>query len=126
MSSPALLYILAGSLAASLVLARIRTEEGEDFRTQPRDEWPAGMSNAPSPYILYGPHGYKTFAHSRCQEVRFNLFRDVGFNLIILRYQQQRFHLERSKEIGFFKSMSTATMANLLVPTLPIFAQKLG
>ena len=23
----------------------------------------------PSPYILYGPHGYNTFTHSRCQEV---------------------------------------------------------
>ena len=23
----------------------------------------------PSPYIIYGPHGYRTFAHSRCQEV---------------------------------------------------------
>ena len=24
---------------------------------------------APSPYILFGPHGYQTFPHSRCQEV---------------------------------------------------------
>ena len=23
----------------------------------------------PSPYILYGPHGYQTYPHSRCQEV---------------------------------------------------------
>ena len=64
-----LLYILAAGLAAGLALARVRTEEGEDFRSQPKDEWPAGQSAAPSPYILYGPHGYQTFPHSRCQEV---------------------------------------------------------
>ena len=22
-----------------------------------------------SPYVLYGPHGYATYQHSRCQEV---------------------------------------------------------
>jgi len=69
MAQTPLLYILAAAVAAGLSLARVKTEEGEDFRTQPRDEWPAGSSAAPSPYILYGPHGYKTFPHSRCQEV---------------------------------------------------------
>ena len=46
-----------------------RLEEGEDFRTQPNDEWPQQGEEAPSPYILYGPHGYQTYPHSRCQEV---------------------------------------------------------
>ena len=32
-----------------------------------RDEWP--RTKTPNPYILYGPHGYKTYPHSRCQEV---------------------------------------------------------
>merc|ERR1712098_472064 len=63
---PTLLYILAWGLGQAL--ARVRTQEGEDFRTQPRDEWPAQQA-APSPYILYGPHGYRTFPHARCQEV---------------------------------------------------------
>lgn len=43
----------------------------EDYRSQPRDEWPVPPATEapPSPYIVYGPHGYRTFAHSRCQEV---------------------------------------------------------
>merc|ERR1719308_319537 len=67
MGKSPLLYILAWAVAG-LAVARLRTQEGEDFRTQPRDEWPKQQA-APSPYILYGPHGYKTFPHSRCQEV---------------------------------------------------------
>ena len=46
-----------------------RLEEGENFRVQPRDEWPEEGKEAASPYILFGPHGYRTYPHSRCQEV---------------------------------------------------------
>ena len=28
-----------------------------------------GPQSPPSPYIIYGPHGYRTFPHSRCQAV---------------------------------------------------------
>merc|ERR1719233_1433543 len=66
MGNTPLLYILAWAVAG-LAVARMRNQEGEDFRTQPRDEWPKQQAApAPSPYILYGPHGYKTFPHSRC------------------------------------------------------------
>ena len=27
------------------------------------------QNNSVSPFILYGPHGYGTYSHSRCQEV---------------------------------------------------------
>jgi len=50
----------------------IRLEEGENFKDQPETEWPQQQQEAedvPSPYILYGPHGYQTYPHSRCQEV---------------------------------------------------------
>merc|ERR1719474_401760 len=102
------------------------------------------MSNAPSPYILYGflqesgQKKAKIFAHSQemngRQECQTLLLLTSSMALMgtkhsltpgVKRYQQRKFHSERSKEIGFFKSMSTATMANLLVLTLPIFAQKL-
>jgi len=47
------------------------TQEGEDFQEEgqegPRGQ--QGNSDHVSPYILYGPHGYNTFTHSRCQEV---------------------------------------------------------
>lgn len=84
-----LLYILAAGLAAGLALARVRTEEGEDFRSQPKDEWPAGQSAAPSPYILYGPHGYQTFPHSRCQEVSITVPLN-RLSVSLPRYQPQR------------------------------------
>merc|ERR1711872_216666 len=46
------------------------TQEGEDFQEEGQ-EGPRGQGNSDhvSPYILYGPHGYNTFTHSRCQEV---------------------------------------------------------
>ena len=52
-----------------ILYIKIRLEEGENFRAQPRDEWPEGGEEAASPYILFGPHGYRTFPHSGCQEV---------------------------------------------------------
>jgi len=64
--------ILLSTVALALAwgwVVTIRLEEGEDFRTQPDDEWPQQGEEAPSPYILYGPHGYQTYPHSRCQEV---------------------------------------------------------
>jgi len=39
-------------------------ESSQDVNQQPLDEIPQL-----DPYILYGPHGYSTFTHSRCQEV---------------------------------------------------------
>lgn len=63
--------VLTCGLACFLLLCRanVRLEEGENFRVQPRDEWPEGGAEAASPYILFGPHGYRTYPHSRCQEV---------------------------------------------------------
>merc|ERR1711973_212595 len=49
----------------------------QDYLNQPRDEWPE-QDQQPQPkrkqrpidpYKLYGPHGYRTFSHARCQEV---------------------------------------------------------
>ena len=36
-----------------------------------RSEWPSEAKGPREidPYILYGPHGYRTFSHARCQEV---------------------------------------------------------
>ena len=34
-----------------------------------RNEWPTTTRRPIDPYILYGPHGYRTFSHARCQEV---------------------------------------------------------
>lgn len=41
----------------------------EDYINQPRNEWPTTTRRPIDPYILYGPHGYRTFSHARCQEV---------------------------------------------------------
>merc|ERR1711962_89571 len=50
----------------------------QDYLNQPRDEWPKQDQQQPQPkrkqrpidpYKLYGPHGYRTFSHARCQEV---------------------------------------------------------
>merc|ERR1712126_160738 len=65
MAHPTLLYMLAGGL--TVLVFGLNTEEGEDFRAQ--DLRSQGSGQPASPYILYGPHGYKTFPHSRCQEV---------------------------------------------------------
>jgi len=66
--------ILACSALTLSYFNAIKLEEGEDFRDQPEDEWPQSQTDpdedeVPSPYILYGPHGYNTYPHSRCQEV---------------------------------------------------------
>jgi len=62
--------LLVATLGAVIACGlSIRLEEGENFQTQPEDEWPEEGDEAPSPYILFGPHGYQTFPHSRCQEV---------------------------------------------------------
>ena len=37
-----------------------------------RSEWPNNEQRKPriiDPYKLYGPHGYRTYSHARCQEV---------------------------------------------------------
>ena len=37
-----------------------------------RSEWPQQpeeIKKPIDPYILYGPHGYRTYSHARCQEV---------------------------------------------------------
>lgn len=43
-------------------------QPSQDDSKQPLDEIPES-STTPDPYIIYGPHGYSTFPHSRCQEV---------------------------------------------------------
>ena len=52
------------------------------------------QNNSVSPFILYGPHGYGTYSHSRCQEVptvnvsidevhvQYILFKNTGFILL--------------------------------------------
>lgn len=42
-----------------------RRRQDQFDRGQPDSEQPEPIS----PYILYGPHGYRTFPHARCQEV---------------------------------------------------------
>ena len=37
--------------------------------TSLRSEWPTTTRRPIDPYILYGPHGYRTYSHARCQEV---------------------------------------------------------
>ena len=95
-------------------------QEGEDFRLQPRDEWPAGAGGAgpPSPYILYGPHGYHTFPHSRCQEVptaevwpEVSAETDLQFCFIrSLFMMYSRLPWTRSKATGFCRSTSTGRL----------------
>jgi len=50
-------------------VAKLRTEEGENWGPSQASGRSLRSAEAKSPYLLYGPHGYKTFPHSRCQEV---------------------------------------------------------
>ncbi len=66
-----LLLVLCFSLALAARRrpeSRRRAHYNENYYNQPRDEWPQ-RPTPPNPYILYGPHGYKTYPHSQCQEV---------------------------------------------------------
>jgi len=58
-----LLALLAGLVAAQSDGRRRRQDQYD--QGQPKNELPKAIS----PYILYGPHGYRTFPHSICQEV---------------------------------------------------------
>jgi len=54
-------------VTAGLLLVAVTASLAAD---QPRNERPQKNKRPPtSPYLLYGPHGYRTFPHARCQEV---------------------------------------------------------
>ena len=54
--------------AALFVLLLVVVAAARGQRTRPKKTIEAAPQPL-SPYILYGPHGYQTFPHSRCQEV---------------------------------------------------------
>jgi len=56
---------LLGLAAMTAAVRRQHTRRQLVDEDQPSSEQPQAIS----PYILYGPHGYRTFSHSRCQEV---------------------------------------------------------
>jgi len=59
-----LVGVLVSILLVELALCGPQQRRRSDFN-QPKSELPKPVS----PYVLYGPHGYRTFQHARCQEV---------------------------------------------------------